>query len=218
MDDQLHAYLMQTRGTNKTWVARLEKYAADNQVPIMEPLAVDFLMQLIRIKKPKRILEIGTAIGYSALQMVEAYENTSIVTIERDEIRYKEAINNINELNKQNQITVLFGDALNLSEQVKAMGPFDLLFIDAAKGQYQHFFDMYTKFLTDDALIVSDNVLFKGLVFDESTDNKRLKKIAAKVRQYNDWLVDHPSYKTTIVPIGDGVAISVKEKDKSEES
>lgn len=210
MNEHLQEYLIKTLNPNPEWVSKLERYARENQVPIMEPLGIDFLMQLIRIKQPKRILEIGTAIGYSALRMLEAYNKTSIVTIERDELRYQEAKKNIANLGKQEQIDLVFGDALEVTEEVKDKGPYDFLFIDAAKGQYQRFFEMYTEFLTSDAIIISDNVLFKGYVYEDNAANKRLKKVATKVSQYNEWLVDHPTYKTTIVPIGDGVAISVK--------
>ncbi len=210
LDKRLEQYLIDTIDTKPEWVNELEEYALKNNVPIMEPLGIDFLMQLIRLKKPNKILEIGTAIGYSALRMVEAFPETSIVTIERDKNRYEEALSNIKKIDKKNKITVIFGDALEETNRIKEQAPYDLLFIDAAKGQYQRFFELYSKYLTEDAVIISDNVLFKGLVTDSSIENERSNSIAKKVYKYNEWLINHPSYTTSIIPIGDGVAISVK--------
>nr|WP_204497390.1 O-methyltransferase [Aquibacillus albus] len=203
-------YLTRMLPSSDEWVSKLENYAYTHGVPIMEPLGINFLMQLVRLQKPTNILEIGTAIGYSSLRMLEACPSASIVTVERDENRYMEAVNNIKDLNKQKNIHVIHGDALEVVDLVVEKGPYDLLFIDAAKGQYQRFFEMYSKHLTEDAVIISDNVLFKGLVADQSLENERLSKIARKINSYNEWLVNHPDYRTTIVPIGDGVAISVK--------
>ncbi|WP_138415635.1 O-methyltransferase [Aquibacillus sediminis] len=211
VDQQLEHYLLETLDPKAEWEKELEDYAKANHIPIMEPLGINFLQQMVRLKKPKRILEIGTAIGYSALQMATAYPKASIVTIERDQIRYDEAVKNIRKLDKQEDITVLFGDALEITNQVEQYGPYDLLFIDAAKGQYQRFFEMYNQFLTEDGLIISDNVLFKGLVADTSqAANDRINKLAKKIGHYNEWLINHPTYKTTIIPLGDGIAVSVK--------
>ncbi|GGM30971.1 putative O-methyltransferase YrrM [Paraliobacillus quinghaiensis] len=210
MNDETDLYLTSLREKQSEWVEKLEAYAKDNHVPIMEPLGIDFLMQIIRMKKPGKILEIGTAIGYSALQMVTAYPSTQVITIERDQTRYKEALNNIEQYSNTNTIEVMFGDALEVSDKVEAKGPFDVLFIDAAKGQYTRFFDLYTPFLKDDAVIISDNVLFKGLVAKNNGDNKRQSRIVEKIRNYNEWLVNHPDYNTTILPIGDGIAITLK--------
>ncbi|WP_245830907.1 O-methyltransferase [Sediminibacillus massiliensis] len=210
MDEQLEKYLTEMLTQSPDWVKKIETFAKENNIPIMEPLGIDFLMQIVRMKRPGKILEIGTAIGYSALRMQEAYPESQIVSIERDEVRYKEAIANISSLKKEDNIKVIFGDALDKVEEIRKNGPYDLLFIDAAKGQYQRFFEIYSRFLTDNGTIVSDNVLFKGIVASKNEENKRLNKIAGKIRHYNDWLVGHPDYHTSILPIGDGVAVSVK--------
>lgn len=214
LENPINRYLINLRNSSPNWASELENYAKENRVPIMEPLGIDFLMQLVRIYKPSRILEIGTAIGYSALRMLEAHPDATIVSIERDEVRYEEAKQNIKNLGKDNKIDVMFGDALDITNEIKEKGPYDFLFIDAAKGQYKRFFESYTQFLTNDAVIVSDNVLFKGLVADPSSDNERLNKMARKINTYNEWLINHPDYTTTIVPLGDGIAISLK-RDKS---
>ncbi|WP_407269529.1 O-methyltransferase [Radiobacillus sp. PE A8.2] len=210
MEKHLEQYLLGTLDKPKDWVTKLEAYAKINNVPIMEPLGIDFLMQMVRMKQPKKILEIGTAIGYSALRMLEAHPQSTVVTVERDEQRYSEAVKNIQELSKQNKINVIFGDAFEQTNKIKDQGPYDMLFIDAAKGQYQRFFEIFSEFLTEDAIIISDNVLFKGFVAHDVGENKRISKIAKKLRTYNGFLTEHPLYRTTIVPIGDGIAVSVK--------
>ncbi|MFG6148431.1 O-methyltransferase [Halobacillus sp. B23F22_1] len=188
----------------------LEIYAAKHKIPIMEPLGIDFLMQLIRIHKPRKILEIGTAIGYSALRMLEAYQKAEIITIERDSVRYEEAKKNFNTFDKEKQIHLIHGDALDVKDEVVNSGLFDLIFIDAAKGKYEEFFNLYAPLLKDSGIIVSDNVLFKGAVAHPEEAPERLQKLACKVRTFNQLLKDNNYYHTSIVPIGDGVAITVK--------
>ncbi|MBA2173507.1 O-methyltransferase [Halobacillus locisalis] len=191
-------------------VERLEEYAKEQGVPIMEPLGIHFLMQIIRMQNPDRILEIGTAIGYSALRMIEASPTSEIVTIERDRERYDEALKNVAEADADHRIHILYGDALEMKEEVVKKAPFDLLFIDAAKGKYEEFFHLYEPLLSEGGVIISDNVLFKGYVADDTEASKRMAKIAKKIRQFNEWLTSHPDYHTTIIPIGDGVAITKK--------
>ncbi|QDP40691.1 O-methyltransferase [Radiobacillus deserti] len=210
MDEHIEAYLLSTIKNPKPWVLEMEQYAREHRVPIMEPLGIELLQQIIRLKKPKKILEIGTAIGYSTLRMLEANPTSHITTIERDEERYKVAQQYVNAQDTDNRISLLRGDALETVDRAKENGPYDLLFIDAAKGQYQVFFDQYSELLTEEGIVISDNVLFKGLVAKQTGENKRLDKIAQKIKRYNEYLVNHPRYKTTIIPVGDGVAISVR--------
>ncbi|MCP3025592.1 O-methyltransferase [Halobacillus sp. A5] len=191
-------------------IKELEDYAKENKVPIMDPLGMNFLMQLIRIHKPRRILEIGTAIGYSALRMLEAQPSTEIVTLERDTDRFKVAEKNVQFFGKQEKITIIHGDALEVKEQVMNYGYYDLIFIDAAKGKYAEFFQFYAPLLTSEGMIISDNVLFKGAVANPEDSSGRVQKIAAKVRRFNETLTGNSDYHTTIVPVGDGVAITVK--------
>lgn len=211
MDEQLDHYLMQTLPYKDEWVIALEKQAEINNVPIMDPIGINYIMQLIRLNKPKRILEIGTAIGYSALRMLDAYPGTSIVTIERDEKRYHQAIENITRLQKQDQINIIFGDAI---EEINKLGSkeslFDFIFIDAAKGQYKRFFEIAETLLEEGGLIISDNVLFRGYIANPDIAPRKYKKIVEKLRAYNEFLAQHPDFITTIVPIGDGVSISLK--------
>lgn len=211
VEKQLEHYLMQLTEPRQDWMRHLELLATEEKVPIMEPAGIDYVRQLIRIKKPAKILEIGTAIGYSSLMMVDAYPETKVVTIEREEIRYKQAMEHIEAQQKKNEIDVIYGDALEVADIVKQQGPYDFLFIDAAKGQYKRFFEIYTPFLNEDAIVVTDNVLYKGFVAGDREDiPKRLSNIAKKIKNFNDWLINHPDYHTTIVPVGDGVAVSIR--------
>lgn len=211
MEELVTQYLRGTLPIQEDWVHKLEQQAKKDHVPIMEPVSMHYVMQLIRLKQPKHILEIGTAIGYSALRMVEAYPEATIITIEKDEQRYNQAITNINDVQKQAQIKVIYGDALEKIEALAtANEKFDFIFIDAAKGQYKRFFELANPLLTKGGLILSDNVLFRGYVANPETTPKKYKKMVEKLIDYNDFLTQHPDFMTTIVPIGDGVAISLK--------
>ncbi|MFD1018851.1 O-methyltransferase [Thalassobacillus hwangdonensis] len=203
-------YLASLLPSGAPWVEDMERYAEQHHIPIMEPTGIHFLMQLIRIKRPDKILEVGAAIGYSALRMKEAYPETEIVTIERDQDRYETAKRYLDSLDKEGQINLVYGDALEVKEQIAAQAPYDLIFIDAAKGKYQTFFEMFAPMLADKGMIVSDNVLFKGYVHGREDDNKKMHKIGRKIDAYNQWLMQQDDFETNIVPIGDGVAISVK--------
>ncbi|MFD1736682.1 O-methyltransferase [Bacillus salitolerans] len=201
---EIEAYLESLIPNREPLLAKMEQYAKENDVPIMELIGIEALLQLLRLVEPKAILEIGTAIGYSAIRMAKALPETKIVTIERDEERYNKALSYIKEANVENQIKVILSDALD----VTISGTFDCIFIDAAKGQYTKFFEKYEQHLAKSGVIISDNVLFKGLVAANNTDNRRIKSLVKKIQGYNDWLMNHPSYHTTILPIGDGIAIS----------
>lgn len=211
LDDQLNQYLLGTLPPNEAWVDKLEARAKLERIPIMDRVSMHFLMQLIRIIQPKRILEIGTAIGYSALGMIEAQPNASIVTIERDQARYEEAIQHIKRRQKDEAIKVVLGDAkdvlIQLAEQKEQ---FDFIFIDAAKGQYEQFFKLSDPLLKDHGIIVSDNVLFRGYVANMSEPHPRHKKLVEKIKAYNQWLMSRTDYTTSFIPIGDGLALSLK--------
>lgn len=214
MDDKLKSYLENNLPIDSKWVKNLEDQAKKEFIPIMDRLSMNFMMQMIRIIKPNRILEIGTAIGYSALRMLQAYPNVEIITIEQDEHRYHEAIKNI-ELNKcENQIKVIHGDALEEIPKLSIHKSFDLIFIDAAKGKYRYFFEMSAPLLNEGGVILSDNVLFRGYIADSTNVDPKYKKLVTKIKDYNKWLIDLPNFSTSIVPVGDGVAISYKENNE----
>ncbi|TXL68053.1 O-methyltransferase [Cerasibacillus terrae] len=205
-------YLQSLLKEDVQWVTDIEEQAKQMKVPIMEPLGMHFLMQLIRLHKPKKILEIGSGIAYSTLRMVQAYPTTTVTSIERDLDRFNIARENVaNNLEYRNHVELIHGDAtdilLTLQEQKKM---FDMVFIDAAKGQYQRFFEMVNPLVPKAGVIVSDNVLFRGYVADETFDHPRYRNMVKKLRKYNEYIHKHPQFTSTITPIGDGVAISYK--------
>jgi len=211
MEELTQQYLTQLLPQSTGWAERLEADAKADHVPIMDPLGIRFLTQLIRIQQPKRILEVGTAIGYSALKMLEASPEATIVTMERDEQRYQEAIRNIAACDKATQIHVQLGDALEYMERLRETAQqFDFIFIDAAKGQYGKFFDLAHDLLASEGSIVTDNVLFRGYVAGSGDIPKKYINMVKKLRAYNEMLMNHPDYSTTIMPIGDGVAVSLR--------
>lgn len=209
MKTNLEQYLSHLLPPDQEWINDLEQRAEDEHIPIMERTAIHFLCHLISIIKPRRILEIGTGIGYSALRMLDAYRETSIMTIERDKERYRQAKKIIKDHLGHEQINVIHGDARHILTDWRAE-KFDLIFIDAAKGQYQRFFELSHPLLADHGIIVSDNVLFRGYVMAPHKAPKRLQSLVKKLVVYNEWLMNHPNYVTSIIPIGDGVALSYK--------
>jgi len=211
--DSVTRYLQQMVPERKSWMKKMEQFASEHRIPIMEPVSMNFLTQLVRVKQPQSILEIGTAIGYSALRMNEAYPSAKITTIEKNKDMYHRALNNIQLHDKLQQIKVIHGDAIEVINKFKKDTIFDFIFIDAAKGQYKRYFEAVQPFLQREGMIVCDNILFKGYVVNQhKTDHVRLQKLAQKLRTFNDWLSTHKLYHTSIIPIGDGVSISVKIK------
>ena len=189
----------------------LREYAKENGVPIIIDEGLSFLESVIRIKKPINILEIGSAIGYSAIRMARA-ANSNVYSIERDEKMYNLAIGNINKANLNDKIHIIFKDALEAFDDVKDI-KFDLIFIDAAKAQYHKFFDLYTPLLNDEGVVVCDNMYFHGLVEDISNiDNysRSVRGLIRKLNEFHEYLLNNNDYHTSIYNIGDGMSISVK--------
>lgn len=185
----------------------IEKFASINNIPIMQKDGIEFLTDYIKKNNIKNILEIGSAIGYSAIKMALVDSDIKVTTIERDKERYDIAVNNINEFNLNDRINIILGDALETDIE----GIYDLIFIDAAKSQYIKFFEKYELNLKKGGVIVTDNLSFHGLVEDESkTTNRNTKQLVRKIRKYIDYLKENKNYKTTFYSLGDGVAISEK--------
>ncbi|WP_458412407.1 O-methyltransferase [Schinkia sp. CFF1] len=208
--NEVTAYIESLVPERDPLISEIEKYAKENGVPIMELVGMEALLQFLKLLQPKAILEIGTAIGYSAIRMAKALPTAHITTIERDKIRYEKAIENIDALHLQEQISVLFGDALETKDEVSKHAPFDCIFIDAAKGQYTRFFELYSPLLHQHGVIFSDNVLFRGLVAKAEIEEKRHRNLVEKIKGYNKWLMNHPDFETMILTVGDGIAISRK--------
>lgn len=186
-------------------IQQLEKYAKENNIPIMEHDGIEFLLDYIKKNNIKNILEIGSAIGYSAIRMCLVDESITVTTIERDENRYKEAVKNIKEFNLDNRINIIFDDAFN----VELEDTYDLIFIDAAKSQYIKFFEKFKINLNKNGVIVSDNLNFHGLVHtDKPIESRNVRGIVRKLNNYIDFLKNNEEFETTFYEIGDGVSIT----------
>ena len=183
------------------------EYAEANDVPIMQNEGIAFLVMLLNVKKPKRILEIGSAIGFSS-SIMALNSNATIDTIERDIKMITECKKNHLELGLTDRINLIEGDALDTLDIVKE-NKYDFIFIDAAKAQYIKFFEMYSPLLAIDGIILSDNLYFHDLLFTE-VNNRDLRQLVRKVGKYNDFLLNHPDFETHIFKIGDGVGVSTK--------
>ena len=189
-------------------IREIKKYALDNKVPIMVDEGIDFLTTFIIKNQITNILEIGSAIGYSAIMMALANPNVKITTIERDRERYLEAVKNVKKMGLEDRITLIFNDALETSVE----GKFDLIFIDAAKGQNIRFFEKFEPNLTDHGVIITDNIDFHGLVQKdvESIQSRNLRGLIRKIREYIDYLKNNPKYDVEFLKVGDGIAVARK--------
>ena len=186
----------------------IENYAKKNNIPIMQKDGIEFLTNYIKEHNVKKILEVGCAIGYSAIKMCLVRDDINVITIERDEVRYKEAIKNIKEFNLENRINVIFDDAFNIELSDK----YDLIFIDAAKSQYIKFFEKFKNNLSNNGVIVSDNLDFHGLVHKNlnEIESRNVRGIVRKLNNYIDFLNTNKEFKTSFYSIGDGIGISYR--------
>lgn len=191
-------------------IREIKKYALDNKVPIMVDDGIDFLTTFIIKHQINSVLEIGTAIGYSAIMMALANPNLKITTIERDKDRYLEAVKNVKKLNLEDRITLVFSDALETNIE----GKFGLIFIDAAKGQNIRFFEKYEDNLEEHGFIITDNMNFHGLVdkVDAEIESRDLRSLVRKIRDYRTFLLNNSNYKVELLNIGDGIAVAEKNK------
>lgn len=197
----------------KEFILEMEEYAKDKNVPIIEKDSITFLMKYIKLNNVKNILEIGSAIGYSSILMASVSEDVKVTTIERDEARYMECLKNVKKCNMDKKINVVYQDALevNLTDQVK----YDLIFIDAAKGQYIKFFEKFKYFLAKGGIIVTDNLKFHGYVGKSDTiESKNLRQLVTKIENYVEFLKSNEEFDTHFYDIGDGLSVSVRKNEK----
>ncbi len=188
----------------------IRQYAEENKVPIMQEEGINFLATFIIKHQVKNILEIGSAIGYSAIMMALCNPDIKVTTIEKDEKRYLEAIKNIKKLELEDRITLIFNDA----SEVRLEEKFDLIFIDAAKAKNQLFFERFESNLTEHGFILTDNMLFHGLVEKEEKEitSRNVLGIVRKIKKYMTFLNNREDFETTIYRVGDGIAVSKKKQ------
>lgn len=192
----------------------LEEYAQANHVPIVPPETAAFLKVLVGLYQPKRILEAGTAIGYSAMIMAGAMGEQGILdTIEIDEDMADQARKNINRMGMEHRIRILGGDALEVMQCLTS--PYDMIFLDAAKGQYTEYLPEAMRLLKNGGVLISDNVLYKGLVTINGPVAHKHRTITMKLRDYLFEICHDDRLQTAIIPIGDGMAVSVRKGEKA---
>lgn len=183
-------------------------YAVENNVPIMDSDALAALKHLILIKGAKTYLEIGTAIGYSGLHLLSVYEDSHLITIEKDRDSYETAVENFSRYKVSSRVDAYLDDAktMNLNMEEESV---DLLFIDASKGNNQLFFEKYIPFVKEDGLIVVDNILLRGLVVEDEIAGRNKRKLKEKVDAFNQYM-SKSDYPTSFLPIGDGLLVISK--------
>ena len=197
----------------KNLIIEMEEYAKEKNIPIMEKDGIAFLMKFIKANNVKSVLEIGSAIGYSAILMASSSPDVKVTTIERDETNYMECLKNVKKCSFEQKVNVVFQDALelNLAEGTQ----FDLIFIDAAKGQYTNFFEKYKYFLAPGGAIITDNLKFHGYVGKSDTiESKNLRQLVSKIENYVEFLKANEEFETHFYDVGDGLSVSVRKNEK----
>lgn len=197
--------------TKNKEIKELKDYAKENNVPIMQDEGIEFLKTHIIKNEVNTVLEIGSAIGYSAIMMALTRPNLKVVSIERDKDRYLEAIKNVKKFDLESRITLIYNDATLVELEDK----FDLVFIDAAKGKNRVFFEKFSRNLNKGGALITDNINFHGFVMmnEEEIKSKNLKSLVKKIKEYIDFLNNNPEYKTEFFDVGDGVAVSTRIED-----
>lgn len=215
VDERMAVFIDSLDSGNSPFLDEIEQYALETKVPVIRKSMQSLLKFLLALTKPRRILEVGTAIGFSALLMSEyGPEDCHITTIEKYEKRIPVARENFRAAGREAQITLLEGDAAEILKEQK--GSYDLIFMDAAKGQYLHFLPDVLRLLAPGGLLVSDNVLQEGDVIQSRfAVTRRNRTIHARMREYLYQLKHTPMLETVVLPVGDGVTLSTKKAGES---
>lgn len=209
-DERFVAYINSLDAGNPAYLDELEAYAIQTQVPIIRKEMQSFMRTMLLMNKPKRILEVGTAIGFSALLMSEFMpQDGHITTIENYEKRIPIARANFQKYGKGDRITLLEGDAAEVLKTLE--GPYDFIFMDAAKGQYIHYLPQIMRILVPGGVLISDNVMQDGDIIESKyAVTRRDRTIHRRMREYLYTLTHHEELQTSILTLGDGVAVSVR--------
>lgn len=213
VDERMVTYIRSLEVPESAVIEAIEQEALRDRVPIIRKEMQSFLKVLLMIKRPMRILEVGAAVGFSSILMSEYMpEGGHITTIEKYDKRIPIARANFKRAGKEEQIDLIEGDALEVMHGLE--GPYDLIFVDAAKGQYIHYLPEVMRLLGTDGVLVSDNVLQEGDIIESRfAVERRNRTIHSRMREYLYELKHHDQLQTSIIPLGDGVALSVKRSD-----
>lgn len=195
---------------NKEELLKIKQKALEEHIPIIMDDTLEVIAKILMEKKPEKILEIGTAVGYSAICFSEYLKgNGRIDTIERDEQREAEARENIKKVGVEDKIKLYEGDAIEILPTLNEK--YDVVFIDAAKGKYPFFLQQALRMIKDDGIILADNILYKGYVMSDYNKHKQ-RTAVTHLRQYIKETTENPELETQILEVGDGLAISKKIK------
>lgn len=211
VEERIVSYINSLEKENSPVLEEIEKEARKDGVPIIRKEMESFLRVMLSIKKPMRILELGTAVGYSAILMSEYIdEKGQIITIENYDKRIPIAKENIKKTGRENVIKLLEGDAMEIMPTLER-DQFDFVFMDAAKAQYIHFLPEVLRLMKKDGVLITDNVLQEGdMIQSKYVVRRRDRTIHKRMREYLEVVKNHPQLETSIVPIGDGITMSVK--------
>lgn len=211
--DAYNSYIAGLQKKKNAFIIDMEEYAEQENVPIMDSASIETFLGLLSIQKPSTILEIGSAIGYSAIRMAQTLPATSITTIERDADRYDKAVDYIQASGLGNQIQIIEADALKMDVERLSEEPYDALFIDAAKGQYQRFFEKYSPIVKSGGVIYCDNMFMHGMVLQDNVDlHRRKRTMIRNIKEFTSWIMSHPDFNASLLPVGDGILIAIKKE------
>ena len=214
VDERMVTYINSLDMGNTPLLNEIEREAKADLVPVIRKEMQSFLKVLLAIHRPLRVLEVGTAVGFSALLFCEyGPENMQVTTIEKYEKRIPIARENFRRAGRENQITLLDGDAADILKELQE--PYDLIFMDAAKGQYIHFLDDVLRLMKPGSILISDNVLQGGDIIESHyAVERRNRTIYKRMREYLYELKHNDKLLTSVIPLGDGVTVSVRKEDK----
>lgn len=211
--DYIEEYLRSLLHEENLLLCELEAYAEENHVPIIHPEVKQLISVIIKSKNIKSILEVGTAIGYSSIAFCKTMNGGKVTTIEINEEMKELASKNIKRAGYENNIDIVLGDANDVIKDIK--GKYDCIFLDGAKGHYVHLLEDCLNLLNPGGLIISDNVLFRGMIASRELVKRRKITIVKRMRKYLEVISEHPQLETSIIPIGDGLAISYYKAEKT---
>ncbi len=207
--EYIKEYITSLIGSHSGILKEIEEYASENSIPIVHREMARFLELMINMKRPSRVLELGTAVGYSAILMsLSSHKKNHITTIERDKNMVEIARKNIKRYNFEQYIDVIEGDCMEILKNIREK--FDLIFIDAGKAHYNHFLPYCLELLDEEGVIVADNVLFRGMVASDELVKRRKITIVKRMREYLKIVSDDNKFITSIIPMGDGIAVTMR--------
>lgn len=210
--DYMESYIRDLIPEKQGVLKELKDFAESNSVPIVQKETANLLEFFMSLKKPKRVLELGTAIGYSAILMAEASNRKAIIdTVERDLNMILMARENVKKHDYDKNINIIEGDCLEVLE--KLQGQYDIIFMDAGKGHYNHFLPHCLRLLKSDGIIIADNVLFRGMVASKDLVKRRKITIVKRMRSYLELVSKDETLITSVLPMGDGIALTKRRNE-----